>query len=179
MSRSLTHIAFERVVSAHQDGVHALAVYLTRDADLAADLAQEAFVRLWTRGADLWPSAEPARIRAWLLRAVRNLALDHVRAPAQRRAAADSADALDHACDDAPTPGESVEDADDRATAFAALQTLREPYRSLVYLRDVEGLAYDDIGATLGLPLTTVKVYLHRGRAMLRDAYLRRTRVYA
>lgn len=170
--------AFARLVAAHQDGVYALAVHLSRDADVAADLAQEAFVRLWTRGAHIWPTAEAPRLRSWLLRTVRNLAIDHLRAALPRRA--DSSDStLDGLCDDAPTPSESAEHADDAACAFDALHTLREPYRSLVMLRDVEGLAYSDLVATLGLPLATVKVYLHRGRAMLRAAYLLRTRAHA
>ena len=170
--------AFARIVGAHQDRVVALAVHLTRDADLGADLAQEAFIRLWTRGAAFWPTADTPRLRAWLLRTVRNLAIDHHRAALPRRA--DSSEAtLDALCDDAPTPSESAEHADDAACAFDALHTLREPYRSLVMLRDVEGLAYADLVATLGLPLATVKVYLHRGRAMLRAAYLLRTRAHA
>ena len=175
MSASPAHSSFERLVAAHQDGVYALAVLLTRDADVAADLAQDAFVRLWTRGADVWPTADAPRIRAWLLRTVRNLALDHLRTPARRHAAPNADDEIAALCDDAPTPGESAEEADEQAWAVEALHSLREPYRSLLHLREVEGLAYDAIGTTLGLPLTTVKVYLHRGRAMLRDAYLRRT----
>ncbi len=170
--------AFARIVGAHQDRVVALAVHLTRDADLGADLAQEAFIRLWTRGAALWPTAEAPRLRAWLLRTVRNLAIDHHRAALTRRTTSDDA-TLDGLCDDGPTPGERAEDADETAFAFEALDTLREPYRSLVLLREVEGLAYAELAETLDLPLATVKVYLHRGRAMLRAAFALRTRAHA
>ena len=170
--------AFARIVGAHQDRVVALAVHLTRDADLGADLAQEAFIRLWTRGAAFWPTADTPRLRAWLLRTVRNLAIDHHRAALTRRVANDDA-TLDSLCDDGPSPGERAEDADESAWAMGALDTLREPYRSLVLLREVEGLAYADLALALDLPLATVKVYLHRGRAMLRAAYLLRTRAHA
>jgi RNA polymerase sigma-70 factor, ECF subfamily len=167
--------AFARVVRAHQDRIYSLAVHLCGDADDAADLAQEAFVRLYERAADFWPSASDGLLRAWLMSTVRRLVIDRHRT---RHALRDEA-ALDAARDDAPSPYEAAEAGHERALAFAALNTLREPYRSLVLLRDVEDLPYADIGAALDLPLSSVKVYLHRARAMLRAAYLRRTRELA
>lgn len=167
--------AFARVVHAHQDRVYSLAVHLCGDADDAADLAQEAFVRLYERAADFWPSAADGALRSWLMSTVRRLVIDRYRT---RHTLRDEA-ALDTALDPAPTPYEVTASGDERALAFAALDTLREPYRSLVLLRDVEDLPYAEIGDALGLPLASVKVYLHRGRAMLRTAYLRRTRELA
>ncbi|HYE59007.1 MAG TPA: sigma-70 family RNA polymerase sigma factor [Rhodothermales bacterium] len=167
--------AFARVVRAHQDRVFSLAVHLCGDADDAADLAQEAFVRLYERASDFWPSASDGLLRAWLLSTVRRLVIDRHRT---RHALRDEA-ALDAALDDAPSPYEAAETGDAHARAFAALDTLREPYRSLVLLRDVEDLPYAEIGKVLDLPPASVKVYLHRARAMLRAAYLRRTREFA
>ncbi len=51
----------------------------------------------------------------------------------------------------------------------AALGEIREPYRSIVVLREIEDLKYEEIAAALELPLNTIKVYLHRGRRMLRQ----------
>ena len=167
--------AFACVVRTHQDRVYSLAVHLCGDADDAADLAQEAFVRLYERAADFWPSAAEGALRAWLMSTVRRLVIDRHRT---RHTLRDET-ALGAALDPAPSPYEATEADQERTLAFAALATLREPYRSLVLLRDVEDLPYAEIGDALGLPLASVKVYLHRARAMLRTAYHRRTRELA
>ena len=133
------------------------------DAD-AADAAQDALVRVWQKGA----SIPEDRRRAWCARVSRNAALDLLRRRAVRPA---------------PSYGEPVEPADDHAradrhtesreigaTIDAALDGLGEPYRSIVVLREVEGMAYAEIADALDLPLNTLKVYLHRARRQLRDA---------
>ena len=51
-----------------------------------------------------------------------------------------------------------------------AIGALRPEYRSCVMLRHVEGRSYEEIAATLDLPLGTVKTYIHRARAQLREA---------
>jgi RNA polymerase sigma-70 factor (ECF subfamily) len=57
-----------------------------------------------------------------------------------------------------------------RDTLEAALATLDEPYRSIVVMREIQDMAYAEIVNALEMPLNTVKVYLHRGRRMLREA---------
>ena len=51
-----------------------------------------------------------------------------------------------------------------------AIQKLRPEYRACIMLRHVEGRSYEEIAATLDLPLGTVKTYIHRARHQLRDA---------
>ncbi len=164
---------FSALVGQHQDAVYGLALYLTRDADAAADVAQEAFVRLWTHR----ETVEADRAGAWLMRVTRNLAIDHLRA--RKRARCDADAEPDATPDLAPLPDVHAEQQADLADAHAALDTLREPFRSLLVLRELQDLSYDEIGEALDLPLTSVKVYLHRARKMLRAAYLEQTRAYA
>ena len=153
----------DALVRLHADLVYRVALRVTGCADDAADAAQEALVKLWRHGA-----AVPAeRQRAWAARVARNAALDLLRRRAVRPRTTD--DDLDPACTSA-LPDADAETRDLRETLDAALGTLGEPFRSLVVLRDVEGLAYDEIADALDLPLTTVKVYLHRARARLRAA---------
>ena len=49
------------------------------------------------------------------------------------------------------------------------MSRIAEPYRSIVILREVQELKYEEISGAMNLPLNTVKVYLHRGRKMLRE----------
>jgi RNA polymerase sigma-70 factor (ECF subfamily) len=50
-----------------------------------------------------------------------------------------------------------------------AVRELREPHRSVVILREIQGLTYQQIAESLELPINSVKVYLHRGRKALRE----------
>ena len=169
---------FDRLVAAHQDGVYGFALHLTGDADEAADVAQEAFIRLWQKGETV---ADPA-VRGWLFSTARHVAIDRFRKGGRLsgkpggRCVPETEALWETTADDGPSPHESAEAGDAHAQAFAALATLRDPFRSLVLLRDVHGLSYDEVGQALGLPLTSVKVYLHRARRMLREAFVHRTR---
>ncbi len=150
-----------------------LALHLTGDHDVAADVAQEAFIRLWTHR----EKVEEARAGAWLLRVTRNLAIDHFRTA--RRWATSSETEPDALAASDPLPDEEVEQSARAARVHAALDGLREPFRSLLVLRELQELSYEEIGEVLDLPLTSVKVYLHRARKMLRTTYLEQNRAVA
>lgn len=145
----------------HRDRVFSFALHLTGDREDAADATQEVLVRLWQHGQNV-----PAERRtAWALRVTRNVCLDALRARRVRAASALDAEPASTASG----PDVICEANDLRPRLDAALAGLSEPTRSIVVLREVEGHAYADIADALGLPLTTVKVYLHRGRRRLRD----------
>lgn len=153
------------LVRRHADLAYRVALRVTGSADDAADAAQETLEKLWRHGADV-----PAeRQRAWTARVARNAALDLIRRRSVRPQPLAADVGLDPACH-APLPDALAEAADLRRELAVALDALGEPFRSLVVLRDVEGLAYDEIAEALALPLTTVKVYLHRARTRLRAA---------
>jgi RNA polymerase sigma-70 factor (ECF subfamily) len=56
-----------------------------------------------------------------------------------------------------------------RALLGSALAGLREPSKSVVILREIQGLSYREISDVMELPMTTVRVALHRGRRRLRE----------
>ena len=68
-----------------------------------------------------------------------------------------------------PGPQERAEASDFRRRLLAALAEIGEPYKSIVILREVQGLPHREIGETLGIPEATVRVHLHRGRRRLRE----------
>jgi RNA polymerase sigma-70 factor (ECF subfamily) len=47
---------------------------------------------------------------------------------------------------------------------------MEDPYRSILVMREIQGLQYQEICDALEIPLNTMKVYLHRGRRVLREA---------
>ena len=154
------------IVRHHADLVYRVVLNLLRDADEAADAAQEALVKVW-RGCATVPEAKR---RAWCARVARNAALDHIRRRNVRPRPAADPDSLPEPLSQTPAPDAHAEAAEFQRELDRALDTLGEPYRSIVVLREVEGLAYQEVADTLDLPLNTMKVYLHRAKKRLREA---------
>lgn len=157
---------FEQHVRAHQDRLYAFACYLLRDAEEAQDVTQEVLLRFWQHRAEL----DEERLLGWLLRVARNACIDAVRRrKAYRRVVDADGEHIETTANDEPAADAVVEAAQFNDRLAAALDRLAEPYRSIVTLREIQELKYDEISDALGLPLNTVKVYLHRGRRMLRE----------
>ena len=150
----------------HADLVYRVALRVTGTTDDAADAAQEALVKVW-KGIGAVPAD---RQRAWCARVARNAALDLLRRHRVRPAAGLSEPVSDPASG-ASWPDEHAEAGDLRAELERAVRTLDEPFRSILVLREIEGLSYAEIVDALDLPLSTVKVYLHRARRRVRAAF--------
>ena len=69
-----------------------------------------------------------------------------------------------------PTPAQAFDDNHLDDDVQAALKALPPEYRAAVVLCDIEGFSYEEIAATLGVKLGTVRSRIHRGRAQLRAA---------
>ena len=167
---------FEELVREHRDRVYTFALYSLKNREDAEDVTQEVLIRLWNH----WRRLEGDYLKAWILRVTRNACVDAVRRRQTRgrHEAATDDTALEAAPSQAPGPQSQAEGAEFRDRLEAALAKLPEPHRSIVILREIQGLAYDEIAAAVDRPLNTVKVYLHRGRKMLREQ-LREETAYA
>ena len=157
--------SWEEVVRAHSARVFRLAYRLTGNRHDAEDLTQDVFVRVFRSLADYTPGT----FEGWLHRITTNLFLDGVRRKQRIRF-----DALPEDTDRvaAPTPSPATE-VDDRLfdpDVQRALDSLPPEFRAAVVLCDIEGLSYEEIAATLGIKLGTVRSRIHRGRAQLRAA---------
>jgi RNA polymerase sigma-70 factor (ECF subfamily) len=161
--------SWDDVVRDHADRVYRLAYRLTGNQHDAEDLTQETFIRVFRSLADY----KPGTFEGWLHRITTNLFLDLVRRRARVRMEGlpDDSDRLPGG---GPEP-EQVFSATHLDPALqAALDELAPEFRAAVVLCDVEGLSYEEIGATLGVKLGTVRSRIHRGRAALRAALERR-----
>jgi RNA polymerase sigma-70 factor (ECF subfamily) len=119
-----------------------------------------------------WDSLDIERLEAWLLTVTRNLCYDRMRRlRVVRRVVPTSIDeenAPEVASLD-PTPEQTAHSAALQAKLLEAMDRLREPYKSAVILREIEGLTYREISEALESPLNSVKVHVHRGRRLLRE----------
>jgi RNA polymerase sigma factor (sigma-70 family) len=157
---------FERQVYQYQHRVYGFACYLLNDAEEAEDVTQEVLLRYWNHRAEI----DEERLLSWLLRVTRNACIDALRKRRSYRSLVDSdTERLEDVRTDDLCPDGATEEAEFQALLQAALSRISEPYRSIVILREVQDMKYEDICSTLDLPLNTVKVYLHRGRKMLRQ----------
>ena len=158
---------WEQVVQEHSGRVYRLAYRLTGNQHDAEDLTQEVFVRVFRS----LSSYTPGTFEGWLHRITTNLFLDQVRRKQRIRFDAlpdDANDRLPGSSDLGPERAWEHNNLDHDVQA--ALDTLAPEFRAAVVLCDIEGLSYEEIAATLGVKLGTVRSRIHRGRAQLRTA---------
>jgi RNA polymerase sigma-70 factor (ECF subfamily) len=157
---------WEDIVRIHSARVYRLAYRLTGNPHDAEDLTQEVFVRVFRS----LSSYTPGTFEGWLHRITTNLFLDGARRK-QRIRFEGLADEMAHRLPGSePTPAEAFDDTHLDDDVQAALKALPPEYRAAVVLCDIEGFSYEEIAATLGVKLGTVRSRIHRGRAQLRTA---------
>jgi len=165
--------AFEILVSRHGPALFHHLYGLTRSHTLAEDLSQEAFVRAYR----FLRQYDPRRpFRAWLLRIGTNLTINHWRHTRSRGEPMRDAASLDElpadrlALGHAPAHPMAGLTRDELALAIErAVERLPESMRAVFRLRYANDMACDEIGATLGLSVSAVKVTLYRARERLRS----------
>lgn len=148
-----------------QRRTYGVALAVLGDEGRAAEVAQEAFVRAWSRAASF--DARRGSVATWLLAITRNLAIDR-----RRMEQARPADPVDPAT---LTAVAAVPGPEDRAVAgaetrrvVAALARLPEAQRRCVVLATIGGRTAREIGVAEGIPLGTAKTRVRDGLARLR-----------
>lgn len=157
--------SWAEIVEAHADGVYSLAYRLSGNKQDAEDLTQETFVRVFRS----LKNYRPGTFDGWLHRITTNLFLDMVRHRQAIRMEALPED-YERVPGTSPTPEQVFVDASLDPDLEAALTALHPDYRAAVVLCDVVGLSYEEIAATLGIKMGTVRSRIHRARTQLRES---------
>jgi RNA polymerase sigma factor (sigma-70 family) len=157
---------WEDIVRTHSVRVYRLAYRLTGNRHDAEDLTQEVFVRVFRS----LSSYTPGTFEGWLHRITTNLFLDWARRKQRIRFEGLADDMAHRLPGSEPTPAQVFDDSHLDDDVQAALKALPPEYRAAVVLCDIEGFSYEEIAATLGVKLGTVRSRIHRGRAQLRAA---------
>jgi RNA polymerase sigma-70 factor, ECF subfamily len=155
--------AFEALVDRHRAVVYRVAARIVGPDD-AEDVSQDTFLRAFHR---LEQYRGTATFRTWLLQITQNTAFNAL-AWSRRRPTAPAEDAPEAADPDPHRqPASELEHRERRQRLELKLGALRPEYRSLLVLRDLEGLSYGEIAGVLEMPLGSVKGRLHRARSEL------------
>ena len=169
--------ALDALIRATYADVYKLARRMLADPDEAADATQEVFVRVMRSVVGF---RGEAAFGTWLHRVTVNVCLTTLSKRAKAREAGTVAgrtafatpdDVYEIAGSDA-SPDDRAETADLLRRSEAALATLPEDARTVVVLRDIEGLSTKEVAELLGVTESVVKVRLHRAHAKLRALVL-------
>lgn len=163
--------ALDALIRASYADVYALALRICRDREDAADVTQEVYVRVLRSVAGFRGESS---FGTWLHRVTVNVALTSMRRRSRRPmlglhpVGAPGDDSYDSVADPSPGPEERAERAELLSRAQAAVAALPDSSRTIVLLRDVEGMSTAEVAAATGLSETAVKVRLFRARERLR-----------
>jgi RNA polymerase sigma-70 factor (ECF subfamily) len=155
---------YQQAITQYRQRVFSFANYSLRAREDAEDITQDVFIKLWQN----WQRIDHSKLNAWLMRVAHNAVVDHVR---KHKKANEQVD--DYAeTEDQASEEYSGGDLDDRAfkqQLMEAIKSLDDPFRSILVMRDIQGMSYTDIQESLDISASQVKVYLHRGRRKLRE----------
>lgn len=164
--------AFGAIVDRHQRRLLGLLAHACGDIGLAEDIAQETFARAYQK---LEMFSGESQFYTWLARIAMNLLFSDRRR--KRLENQVSRAALDVALDNdgfanrrsAAPPDQQMELNETQQCVQQAIAMLDEERRAVILLRDFDGMDYEGIAETLGIPVGTVRSRLHRARLELRS----------
>ncbi|GGG07449.1 RNA polymerase sigma factor SigW [Paenibacillus abyssi] len=163
--------AFAEIVGLYQEKLYHMAYRMLSNRQEAEDVVQDTFLRVYN---NLDRYDETMKFSTWIYRIATNLCIDRLR----KRKPSYSLDA--ESSDHEGLDGYSMIPSDDRTPEsetllsetqriiHQAMDTLPAKYKSVMVLRYLQELSLQEIGDVLGMPVTTVKTRVHRGREFLR-----------
>ena len=159
--------AFTQLIVQYQVPLYNMALRMVGGPDDAADIAQEAFLRAWEKIRTL----RDAPFKAWLFQIAANLCYDHFRR-GRRYGVMPEDDQTGNVVGlgiATPDPQERAEANERNRLVRASIAALDHDLRVAIVLRDVNGMAYEEIAAVLRVPLGTVKSRIARARAQVQE----------
>ncbi len=168
------HAAFQELVTRYKNRIIGFVYRTVNSRELAEDIAQEAFLRVFTKAHTF---RDGARFSPWFYRIASNLAINELRRrrrvsfiSLERPIRTSSGDELVRDVeDDARGPAELAEQHELGGEIARAIADLPIKYRVAFVLRDVQGHSYERIAEIVGVPLGTIKSRVNRARSRFKD----------
>ena len=168
--------AFRQLVERHQRRAFAIAFGLLRDENDAREVVQEAFLRVY-RGLETFEGG--SSFFTWLYRIVTNLSIDLIRKPGRKATALDESRDIDGAADaplalvsriDGADPLDVIRRKEIASRIQAALDALPPYHRTVILLREVEGMSYEEMAESMGVSKGTIMSRLYHARQKMQKA---------
>lgn len=162
--------AFGQLVTRYQDRLYHTLVRMLASAEDAQDVAQDAFVLAFRK---LGTFRGDSAFYSWLFRIAYNAAISHKR---KSRRLSPPGEASHEQTGIEPSdvhpdaePSRPMELAEQQALVRSALDQLPDEYRTVLVLKEMEGLKYEEIAGVIDVPIGTVRSRIHRARRELRE----------
>ena len=159
--------AFEKLVTEYEKAVYAIAQRMTGNAEDAADMTQETFIKAYN---SLSSFRGDSKFSVWLYRIANNVCLDFLRSKNRRPTVSLSTEDDDgeetqlDIADESQSPELLLESSLTRDAVRRGLDSLPPDYKQILLLREIQGLSYEEIAAALGIESGTVKSRIFRAR---------------
>ncbi len=155
---------FERHIILYEKLMYNIAYRMMGNEEDAKDCTQEACIKMYKQFLKL---RDKSAIKAWACKITTNVCIDAMRKQSKRTTILMDADQFAQLKSNDMTPEEAVLYQESIREIQQALDKLKLEYKTLIILRDINGLAYDEIGFAMGLKLGTVKSRLSRARKIM------------
>ena len=162
----MDQLEFKEFVKDNQNKIFRFALRLIPKEDDAKDIVQDVLIKIWERRNEL---SKIENIDGWMFTVTRNLCIDRIRA---RKVHLDINTQV-QVEDKQDTPHEQTSKNQLLGLMRKLIDEMPEKQKLVIHLRDIEGLSYDEIAESCGIPLAQVKVNLHGARLSLKEKILK------
>jgi len=162
----MTSQEFNTIILPLKDKLYRFALQILRDTEIAKDVVQDTFVKIWTRKVELEKVRNP---ESFAMVIVRNLSFDYLKSEKLKREKLEIVkinqnEQLDF---------QRLEQVEAVKRVKMIIESLPETQRLVVHLRDIEEYEFDEISEVLGIKVEALRVNLSRARRQIRDAMIK------
>jgi RNA polymerase sigma factor (sigma-70 family) len=157
---------FEKLTYHIKDKLFRFALRITGNKPEAEDVVQEVFLKIWDKREEM---STVLNQEAWCMTLTKNLAFDKIKSKHRKT---DDIEEAYNLQDSKTNVYKVVETNDTMAIIKKIMSQLPDNQRLVMHLRDIEDMTYEEIAASLEMPMTQVKVNLHRARQKVREQLL-------
>lgn len=164
--------AFGELVRKYETTIFGFALGYVKNHEEAKDITQNAFIKAYLT---LKKLKDPSKFKPWLRRIAHRLCIDWLRFSKNEISFSQVfnddkyTSESDFLPSDSPTPMEILQEKEQKMIILQAVDSLSDEFRSVIFLRYMQGLSYKEISEYLQIPLSTIKWRLHNGIRLLRN----------
>ena len=159
--------AFENLYQQSSPQLFGIVLRIVRDREYANDVLQEAFVKIWGNAGSF--DTSKAKPMTWMGSIARNQAIDHLRRLSKRPQGSEAIEDLFWLADEGPGPDEQTHQSQEDSRLHECLEELQGQQKQAMLLAYFKGMTHEELAQHLDAPLGTVKSWVRRGLARLKQ----------